>query len=627
MKRVYHTPGRLYLFFTLLFLFFGTVIGISTSVINYYIDQHQTEKKIKESALDEYETKKSILQDYTLHIERMIQTMSQNPIMTEFIQSGSEKDRNHLNNFFYPAIYSNKEITQFRMLDEEGNERIRLQRQDGINNIITFAKEMLHNKSNRNYFIETQKLNEGEFWHSKLDLNLDNGKLGKTYVPTFRIASPIFYKNEFRGIIISNINIQKMLEDIINSPDFEIYIYDSDGEIIIAPEPEYSWSRYKKTHVGIYSLFPEFKDELLHAENHVMKDHMIFNLEDIFKNGSNVRLLMLPKAAMLQNIRNANLLTSAIIAGIVLLVSLPLSWIVSIAPSRLQLNLVNAFDKIRKFNFIIDNNIPTAAFNTDKIYTSVSKKLLELTGYESQEVIGQDLSLMRHPDTPPEFTKSIWDTIGIGKTWRGEISLITKSGDRLWVHATLTPETDSTKKVIGYTSIMTDVTDKKRIEELSMRDRLTGLFNRHKLDIVLATEQERFKRYGTNFCAVIIDADHFKNVNDTYGHQVGDYVLKKLAKLMQENCRKTDFVGRWGGEEFLIIATQTDLEQAYIMSEKLRVIIENEDFSPVNNVTVSLGIAQYTEGEATAKFINRADEALYEAKQTGRNKVCISKNK
>ena len=379
--------------------------------------------------------------------------------------------------------------------------------------------------------------------------------------------------------------------------------------------------------MAYYSLFPEFKDELLHAENHVMKDHMIFNLEDIFRNGSNVRLLMLPKAAMLQNIKNAKLLTSAIIAGIVLLVSLPLSWIVSIAPSRLQLNLVNAFDKIRKFNFIIDNNIPTAAFNTDKIYTSVSKKLLELTGYESQEVIGQDLSLMRHPDTPPEFTKSIWDTIGIGKTWRGEISLITKSGDRLWVHATLTPETDCTKRVIGYTSIMTDVTDKKRIEELSMRDRLTGLFNRHKLDIVLATEQERFKRYGTNFCAVIIDADHFKNVNDTYGHQVGDYVLKKLAKLMQENCRKTDFVGRWGGEEFLIIATQTDLEQAHIMSEKLRVIIENEDFSPVSNVTVSIGIAQFTKGEPTAKFINRADEALYEAKQTGRNKVCISKNK
>ena len=142
MKRVYHTPGRLYLFFTLLFLFFGTVIGIATSVINYYIDQHQTEKKIKESALDEYETKKSILQDYTIHLERMILTMSQNPIMTEFIQTGSEKDRKHLNNFFYPAIYSNKEITQFRMMDEDGNERIKLQRQNGINNIITFAKEM-----------------------------------------------------------------------------------------------------------------------------------------------------------------------------------------------------------------------------------------------------------------------------------------------------------------------------------------------------------------------------------------------------------------------------------------------------------------------------------------------------
>ena len=110
--------------------------------------------------------------------------------------------------------------------------------------------------SDKDYFINTQKLHEGEFWHSKLDLNLDNGKQGKTYVPTFRIALPIYYKNEFRGIIISNINIQKMLEDIINSPDFEIYIYDSDGEILIAPNPEYSWSRYKKTHVGILQPIP-----------------------------------------------------------------------------------------------------------------------------------------------------------------------------------------------------------------------------------------------------------------------------------------------------------------------------------------------------------------------------------
>jgi diguanylate cyclase (GGDEF)-like protein/PAS domain S-box-containing protein len=627
MKKVYHTTGRLYLFFTLLFSFFGIVIGISTSVINYYIDQKQTEEKIRESALDEYNTKKSVLQDYTLYMERMIQTISQNPITTQYIRTGSDSDRERLNDFFYPAIYSNKEVTQFRMLDETGHERVRLQRQDGIDNIITFTKGMLQNKGDRYYFTETKRLYDGGFWHSKLDLNVEMGKLEEPYVPTFRIASPIYYDNAFRGIIISNINIQGMLDDIINSPDFEIYLYDNEGEILIAPNPDHSWTRYKDTDLNIYNLFPDFREQLLNDGNHITTDHMIFNLEDIFKNGSNVRLLMLPKAAMLKHIKNNNLLTAAIIAGIVLLISLPLSWIVSIAPSRLQINLVNAFDKIRKFNFIIDSNVATTASDIKGNITDVSTKLLELTGYERSEVIGQKQSFLRHPDTPQDLAKTIWYTIRSGKIWEGEIRLRTKDGGTIWFYQTITPELNKLNEVIGYTSVASDITDKKRIEELSMRDRLTGLFNRHKLDIVLAAEQERFKRYGSNFCAVIIDADHFKNVNDTYGHQVGDYVLKKLAKLMQENSRQTDFVGRWGGEEFLIIATETELEQAQIMAEKLRTIIEKSDFAPAERVTVSIGIAQYTKGEPTAKFINRADEALYEAKQTGRNRVCISKNK
>lgn len=162
------------------------------------------------------------------------------------------------------------------------------------------------------------------------------------------------------------------------------------------------------------------------------------------------------------------------------------------------------------------------------------------------------------------------------------------------------------------------------IEKMSITDRLTGIYNRHKLDDAIQQEVNRFNRYRTNFCAIIIDIDHFKSVNDTHGHQAGDNVLIKLADMMEENTRVTDICGRWGGEEFLIIAVQADLENAENMAEKLRKNVERADFPPVGKITISLGVAQYEYGETIAHFINRADDALYEAKEKGRNRVVVS---
>lgn len=162
---------------------------------------------------------------------------------------------------------------------------------------------------------------------------------------------------------------------------------------------------------------------------------------------------------------------------------------------------------------------------------------------------------------------------------------------------------------------------------LSLTDALTGLYNRRHFNAELEREFMRSKRYGGNLCIAIIDIDFFKKINDTYGHLCGDYVLKEVAYLILENFRKTDMVFRYGGEEFVVLMTETSLENSLIPLERLRKTIENNNFifkGEKIKVTISIG-AETNHTESTEEFLNNADKALYQAKQNGRNQTVLFK--
>jgi len=159
------------------------------------------------------------------------------------------------------------------------------------------------------------------------------------------------------------------------------------------------------------------------------------------------------------------------------------------------------------------------------------------------------------------------------------------------------------------------------LKELSITDKLTKLWNRHKLDNSLNNEYNRFQRYGNTFGTILIDIDYFKKVNDIHGHQVGDTVLVEFSNILQNNIRETDILGRWGGEEFLIICIQSDLEATKKVAEKCRKAIESFEFSVVKHKTASFGIGMIHNNSSINELIERTDNNLYKAKETGRNKV------
>lgn len=162
------------------------------------------------------------------------------------------------------------------------------------------------------------------------------------------------------------------------------------------------------------------------------------------------------------------------------------------------------------------------------------------------------------------------------------------------------------------------------LEILATTDKLTKVYNRAKLDQLLHSEMDRAKRYQHSFGCAMIDIDHFKIINDTYGHLMGDKVLKEITSLISANIRKSDIFGRWGGEEFLLILPETNAQDIMTFLEKIRTIISKSTILDVGTITISIGATLYSSDDTMDSMIKRADDALYDAKNSGRDKVSIN---
>ncbi|WP_374355722.1 diguanylate cyclase [Chitinimonas sp.] len=164
----------------------------------------------------------------------------------------------------------------------------------------------------------------------------------------------------------------------------------------------------------------------------------------------------------------------------------------------------------------------------------------------------------------------------------------------------------------------------QELERLSMTDRLTRLGNRAKLDAALAEEVARCQRYRCDLSLIMLDVDHFKQINDSLGHQTGDLVLADIGRLLKDGVRQTDLVGRWGGEEFIVICRETPLAAAQIVAEKLRQAIGQYDFTVTGPLSASFGVCSYRDGDTAESMVARADKAMYRAKEAGRDRVMLA---
>ena len=191
-----------------------------------------------------------------------------------------------------------------------------------------------------------------------------------------------------------------------------------------------------------------------------------------------------------------------------------------------------------------------------------------------------------------------------------------------------TVEIEMIKNSYRFFILFRDITEelylKEELEERANFDALTQIFNRSRFEFFLNKEIEKASRYGRSFSLIMFDIDHFKDINDTYGHDVGDVILKEITELVSSHTRDVDIFARWGGEEFMIIS-QTNIYRSEMFAEKLRQVIDQNLFTTVGTVTCSFGVTQYKKNDTLESIVKRCDNMLYSAKESGRNCVASLK--
>ncbi|EAR11362.1 ABC transporter substrate-binding protein [Reinekea blandensis] len=323
-------------------------------------------------------------------------------------------------------------------------------------------------------------------------------------------------------------------------------------------------------------------------------------------------------------VRWALLVTLILAAGVLILMMINRKLQQTIQRRTEQLDQLN--QQLGRQVELTDRYVIFAEVDRFHRFTKVSDAFCQASGYRREQFLAMKTEDLVSAEQLDGHFRVVEDVL-LGVPWQGEMTYRKADGGMFWVQMYVDPLKDDEGHVIGYTATANDITYQKEVERLSQTDPLTGLANRMKLDLELGREWARFYRYQQHFSIIIVDLDHFKTINDQYGHQEGDLVLKKAADVLSSLLRTTDIIGRWGGEEFLILLPQTDADTAYLVAEKLRAGLPLIEGLRSPAPTGSFGTASTSVFTSSAEdLIRAADRALYQAKASGRNRVMVAES-
>jgi len=268
--------------------------------------------------------------------------------------------------------------------------------------------------------------------------------------------------------------------------------------------------------------------------------------------------------------------------------------------------------------------------NIDGNIIYVNNAVTKHTGYTTIELIGQNNRIFKSGKHQESCYKKLWEMILSGEVYTNTFVNKKKNGEIYYEEQTITPIQDADGNIKYFVSTSQDITQKihlyKELKTLATKDSLTNIYNRYKLNQIIDEEIVRNKRYNETFALLMFDIDKFKNINDTYGHDAGDDVLVELSKLILDSIRESDKFGRWGGEEFMLLAPKMNRENAIKLANKLRKVVQEHTFPKVGHITVSIGVALFEANLSKESILKTVDEALYLSKKSGRNKVSFIQN-
>jgi diguanylate cyclase (GGDEF)-like protein/PAS domain S-box-containing protein len=286
-----------------------------------------------------------------------------------------------------------------------------------------------------------------------------------------------------------------------------------------------------------------------------------------------------------------------------------------------------ARNKLREQLALIDEHVIISRTDAQGRITSVSNAFCRVFGYSRHDLLGRPLRELIDTEIPDQQVDQIWAAVGSGYTWRGELKYRRHDGTSFWTYDVITPNSGG-DEALGFTAVRHDISDRKRVEQLSITDELTGLYNRRYLHAVIGREAAHALRQGKQLGMLVADADNFKRYNDTYGHQAGDDVLRRIGAVLKIHTFPDRFIPfRLGGEEFGVLAAVSSPQELAALGERLVAAVAEQQIPHAGNaphavVTLSVGGALPPGQPFNLDAVYLlADRALYRAKSGGRNRT------
>ncbi|MDD3506449.1 MAG: diguanylate cyclase, partial [Sulfurimonas sp.] len=447
---------------------------------------------------------------------------------------------------------------------------------------------------------------------------------------SYRVLIPLFYQNSYIGALEFGISPQKIL-DVVS------YILDIDGMLFLEGE-----SIEKKSNIVQYKsaknkqlldLLPkdERYDEIQNQDIHKGDNlYALYSFDIIGYDKNNIGKFIffsdLSKDYQNYLSYSKKIIFYFIFSLIVTMIIINYTFNIFIK------TLENAYNKIKRYADLINKNVIISSTDLDGKITFVSDAFAQKCGYTKDELLGQNYNIMQHSDTKKELYDDLWKTITEDKIYNGEFKNRKKDGGDFWVKVSVMPDYNEKGKKIGYTAIKEDITDKKIIEEISITDGLTNIYNRRHFNEIFPKLINSTRRNGELVSFLLMDIDYFKQYNDNYGHQMGDNVLISFAACLKKSInRADDYSFRLGGEEFGVIFKCETKEKAIKLANKIRQNIEDlhivHAFSNTSQfITVSIGLVCKNANDinSTDEIYKEADDLLYKAKENGKNRVCYN---
>ncbi|GAA5218691.1 diguanylate cyclase [Corallincola platygyrae] len=617
------------------------ILGVLSciSLYNYHaqrdrILEHRTQI-MTQTALKGQLLLEKILQQKFQHIEDSIRLLAESDPLVQYAMARDPRSR-HIVEHQWSLLAENSGLyTQIRFIDLEGHEQIRVNYSTRTKQAST--AEQLQFKGHRSYMKLAKTTADHEVAVIAFDLEQEHGELIEPLTLAGRVLTPVVVGGERQGYVLFNLDMAEIMSLIDQQEQlnhFSIELTTHMGHYIRANDPNLNFGhvlshRESKTlkvlQPGLWATTIDKSEGVVNRDHGVVSyrwikldsptrvlnketDHLL-----VITHINNDEILSATQEQM-RSLEMAWQVRAALILLISILIGLVLQrWLAQFQLQKLMLSAVSRMSAV----VLTDNK--------GKI-VGVNRAFERLTGYQGNRLTGRKVDFFSAKDQPIEqVEQKIKESVQLYGQWQGEMQCLSLNGQTLSVWMEVSSVCRKNKNNVDfYVANFIDITERKKMEKellrLSSTDPLTGISNRRRFDEELNRLTKIAGRYHEGgFCLAIADLDHFKAINDRYGHDVGDRVLQSFTKAVTPLLRETDMLARLGGEEFAILMPHTDLSAAITVSERLRQAIAHMMDEP--QVTVSIGVTAYQHGMPETELYRRADTALYQAKTLGRNRV------